>query len=129
MYMPMLGRFLSRDPLIAGASDILHDNNVAGRRLDAMRSSANRYAANNPTNLIDPSGLSEGNPGVVCIDKSCSQTFTIVSEKDSVWDRCSPGDCCDADGVFMIKKIKAAMWELRYCNHARTFSAAAEGGF
>lgn len=56
MYMPTLGRFLSRDPSLVDV-DLLSDNNAFGRQLDAMFRQAYVYAANSPTNKIDPSGL------------------------------------------------------------------------
>jgi hypothetical protein len=73
MYTPTLGRFLSRDPLQEDI-DLLSDNNWFGRRLDSLidepmadgdrlatrgLASLNfyRYAANNPSVNIDPSGL------------------------------------------------------------------------
>jgi RHS repeat-associated protein len=56
MYSPQLGRFLSRDPLVAGQPDIFYDNNWFGDRLTAMRNLYG-YADNNPVNYVDPSGL------------------------------------------------------------------------
>jgi RHS repeat-associated protein len=67
MYQPTLGRFLSRDPLSANGVDVLTDTGFYGDRLAAMRANPwyyggnwenpYVYAKNNPTNLVDPSGL------------------------------------------------------------------------
>jgi RHS repeat-associated protein len=57
MYQPVLGRFLSRDPVSPNGVDLLDDNNWFGDRMNEMQH-AYAYAGNNPTNYIDPSGLS-----------------------------------------------------------------------
>lgn len=56
MYSPQLGRFLSRDPLVAGQPDIFYDNNEFGDALTRMRNLYG-YCDNNPINRVDPSGL------------------------------------------------------------------------
>src|SRR5262245_61903011 len=68
MYMPTLNRFTARDPLSADGVDVIPNTGWFGQRLDAMRRSARgagpggdlnlyRYVGNNPTGLVDPSGL------------------------------------------------------------------------
>lgn len=66
MYQPILGRFLSRDPLGAGGVDVLYDNNSFGDRLTRMRDGYRggdigdnlyMYVYNNPVRWTDPSGL------------------------------------------------------------------------
>ena len=102
MLSPLLGLFLSRDLLSAeGNPMVLYDNNSFGRRLDGMREQAYAYAKNNPVRYTDPSGLKTlGMGGTICISANCDHDFVTPDEDHSIWRRCAPGTCCDADGVW-----------------------------
>ena len=72
MFHPVLGRFLSRDPLPTDGETVL-----MGTGIDRINSMADEwdeptngerinlyaYVENNPTNYVDPSGLKHGSPG------------------------------------------------------------------
>jgi RHS repeat-associated protein len=133
MYQPVVARFMSRDPLPADGSMLLHPmpNMVPAFSSDAHSTYA--YVSNSPLRYIDPSGMVEevvGCPGrpalpqLVCYASSIlirampckgapcpSVEYDCIDARDggsfcikcSV-DKCGPSDPCEV-GVVLIKGI------------------------
>lgn len=68
MYNPVVGRWISRDPLAGanGGVEIVYTNEYVANRMRAVLKPY-AYVTNNPINMIDPSGL------VPVFDNSCTR--------------------------------------------------------
>jgi RHS repeat-associated protein len=82
MYQPSLGRFLSRDPILADGPQILYPfpdmTTASASEFVGLYS----YVSNNPINLVDPSGL--GALEQICLKivkalkgKTCNQLWSF----------------------------------------------------
>lgn len=107
MYNPVLGRFLSRDPLSSTGVDLLTDSGFYSERLEDMREnpwefvthSTNpyNYCENNPTNRIDPSGLQSRDPKCCACDMAADH-HTGTRYEGPRGQRCIVTVHCDPNG-------------------------------
>jgi RHS repeat-associated protein len=83
MYQPTLGRFLSRDPLVPGGPQILYPFPDMKTPTAPELASLYGYVSNNPTNLVDPSGLS-------ALEQICLKIVAALKGKtcNQLWSFC-----------------------------------------
>jgi hypothetical protein len=93
MYHPVLGRFLTRDPLPMDGEPVLMGADIDGigsmtdewdEPTNDERTNLYAYVGNSPTNYVDPSGLKYGSPGGRSKPKNNCPPGCTQKEKDAI---------------------------------------------